>query len=178
MAQTQKLTAEALLSVPRRSPGIPNYNGRLALYTVSTHIFGDKSVKEVRVMDLEKQTSVQISDDEKVHDALWIPGTSDVAYLKSGVKGKTELRVTHGVDVVRDSQVVATFDAPVTSLKLRRLEHGGIVVMVAGLVGQDGTLFNDEATEPKSTARVFNNANIRTVSRAFHRVSAAILICF
>ena len=178
MIQTQKLTAEAVLSAPRRSPGVPNYNGKLALYTVATHTFGDKPVREVRVMDLEKQTSVQISDNEKVHDALWIPGTSDVAYLKSGVKGKTELQVMHGEDVVRDSQVVATFDAPVRSLKLRRLEHGGIVVMVAGLVGQDGSLFNDEATEPKSTGRIFDNAKIRNVSHAFHRVSVVIFIYF
>ncbi|OAA48415.1 Peptidase S9, prolyl oligopeptidase, catalytic domain protein [Metarhizium rileyi] len=57
MIQVQKLTAEVLLAAPRRSAAIPNHNGRLALYDVSTHKFGDKTVKEVRVIDLQTRQS-------------------------------------------------------------------------------------------------------------------------
>lgn len=164
--ESQKLTAEALLSAPSPGSAVPNYNGKLALYSVSTHTFGDKTVGETRVMDLEKQTSGQIFSDEKVHDVLWIPGSSDVACLRSGDKGNTDLLVTHGDQLASGFRIIATFAAPVKAMKLHRLDSGGVVVVVAGLV-KEGSLFNDQATQLLSTGRVFDTVKIRHVRDHF-----------
>lgn len=93
--EATKLTAETLLAAPRRGAALPNGNGKLALYSLSTHKFGDKTLKEVRVTDVETASSWQISDNEKVHDANWIPGgKDDIIYLRSSEdekdKGKTD----------------------------------------------------------------------------------------
>lgn len=164
MVQVHKLTAETLLGAPRRSAATPNHNGQLALYNVSTHRFGDKTVKEVRVMDLKTRQSFQISDDDKVHDAVWIPGTDYILYLKSGDKGRTQAVVVNGVDRSSEQSTVAEFDAPIQNLKLKRLDDGSFVFMVTGQVGNDGLLYNEEAHDRPSTGRVIDAAHIRTVS--------------
>lgn len=164
MVQVQKLTAEALLGAPRRSAAIPSHDGKLALYTVSTHKFGDKTVKEVRVMNLETRQSVQISDDEKAHDAVWIPGTSDILFLNSEDKGRTHVVVASGEDPSREHNTIAEFNAPIQNLKLKRLDDGSVVFMVSGLVGDDGLLYNEEAHDKPSTGRIIDGARIRTVS--------------
>ncbi|GJN69705.1 hypothetical protein PLICBS_003755 [Purpureocillium lilacinum] len=164
MVQVQKLTAETLLGAPRRGVAVPNHNGTLALYTLSTHNFDDgKTRKEVRVADLTSDgvPSRQLSDDDKVHDAVWIPGTNNVVYLKSGDKGATKAFVANAGHVDAEHYVVGEFDAPIANLKLKRLDDGGVVFVVTGLVGPNGELYNEEAVEKRSTARVFDTAQIR-----------------
>ncbi|KAK4503647.1 hypothetical protein PRZ48_004562 [Zasmidium cellare] len=159
MPPNQDFSIEALLSAPSRSPGVPSHDGKFALYGVTTHSFGDNGgiLREVRMMDLETETSVQISDDDSVHDARWIPGNNDVAYLRSCPDGKTELIMVLG----NEKHVIAKFEAPVRSLKLHRLEDGRVVIMVVGLVGPDGSLFNEKSTVSKSTGRIFDTINVR-----------------
>lgn len=167
MVQVQKLNAETLLGAPRRGVAVPNHNGSLALYTLSTHNFDDgKTRKEVRVADLTSDgvPSRQLSDDDKVHDAVWIPGTNNVVYLKSGDKGATKAFVANAGHVDAEHYVVGEFDAPIANLKLKRLDDGGVVFVVTGLVGPNGELYNEEAVEKRSTARVFDTAQIRVVS--------------
>lgn len=168
MVQFQKLTPETLLSSPRRGAAVPNRNGSLALYTVKTHTFGDKMSNELSVMNIATGESVQLSGEEKVHDANWLPGTdSEVIYLKSGEKGKTTVLVADGSDGAKEHYVVAEFDAPIANLKLKALDDGSVVFVVTGLASnEDGSLFNEEAdaNKPKSTGRVFDNVNVRVVS--------------
>ncbi|PNY25293.1 Dipeptidyl-peptidase 5, partial [Tolypocladium capitatum] len=161
MVHVQKLTAEAMLAAPRRGVAVPNHSGKLALYTLSTHTFGNGTLKEVRVMDLDKGASAQLSADDKVHDALWIPGTNDVVFLRSGGKGRTQVLVASGEDVATEPYLAAEFNAPVANLKLKKLGDGGVAFMVTGLVGDDGLLFNEETVEKKSTVRVFDSAHVR-----------------
>lgn len=165
MTKSQKLTAEAVLSAPRRGTCTPNHDGRLGLYTVSRHIFGDKTVTETRLLDFEAQTSTTIIDDDQAYGARWMPGTNDVAYLKSSSNGKTELFVSQQEDTARSEQLVASFGAPINAWKLRLLLDGGIVIVVAGSVGPDGSRFNDQIAEPKSTGRIFDDARVRNVSQ-------------
>jgi hypothetical protein len=166
MLVSKEFTPEVMLSAPRRSPAVPNHDGTLALYSVSTHIFGDKTKQEVRVMDIETGSSTLVTDEDKIHDVNWVPGgENEIIYLKSGEKGLTQVVIVNaGMERVKDSHVVTEINTPIKVLKLKALDDGTVVFMVAGLVGRDGKLFNDEAEEPKSTARVFDDFQVRNVS--------------
>ncbi|GFP53081.1 dipeptidyl-peptidase 5 [Trichoderma asperellum] len=153
MVRVQKLTAEALLSDPRRSPAVPNRDGTHALYTVSTHILGDKTTHELRVFNLQTGNSKQISNDAGVHDAMWIPTTElDVIYLRSVDKGRTQVMVAYAGDVSVEHYLAAEIDAPVSNLKLKELSNGNVAFVVTGLVGDTG-LYNQEVAQKGSSAR-------------------------
>ncbi|KAG8405902.1 hypothetical protein J3459_020088 [Metarhizium acridum] len=162
MVRVQKLTAETLLGAPRRSAAIPNHDGMLALYTISTHKFGDKTVKQVRVMDLQSRQSSQISDDDKVHDAVWVPGTNDILLLKSGDKGRTKAIMAMEKDGSWEHIHIAEFNGPIGNLKLKKLDDGSVVFMVTGQVDNDGLLYNEEAHQKLSTGRIFDGARVRS----------------
>ena len=164
MVRVQKLTAEALIGAPRRGPAVPNCDGRLALYSVSTHVFDDRTFNLVRVMDIASGSTATLSDEDGVYDALWIPGTADeVIYLKAGDLGRTQAIVASGSDVTREHYVAAEFEAPVANLKLKALKDGSVVFVVTGLI-ENGLLYNEIMVENKSSARVFDTSNVRMVS--------------
>lgn len=79
------------ISSPRRSPAIPNDNGTLALYTLSTYSFESHSEgKEIRILDLLTGTSTLFSDDSKNQDIVWLQN-EQVLWLREGERGVTEL---------------------------------------------------------------------------------------
>jgi hypothetical protein len=169
MVITQKLTPEAFLSLPRRGVLVPNENGTAGLYNVSTHDFGNGTKKEWRVMDLESGTSRQLTEDGKVHDVNWLPGSVDmVVWLKDAGEGVTQLVIADidSPDVL--FEVVAEFDGAVNSLKVKGFEDGSIAMAVVGLVGEDGNLFNEKKVKKASTARIFDSAMVREVCRGLH----------
>ncbi|KAK1972380.1 prolyl oligopeptidase [Colletotrichum sublineola] len=163
MRVAKEFTPKVLLSAPRRGAAIPSPDGTLILYTQSTHSFNDKkTLKEVRVMDVETGASEQLTGDDKVHDALWVPGTAtDVVYLKSGDKGTTQICIADAANLAVDHYVAAEYDAPISTLKVKALHDGSIAFVVAGLVGPDGSLFNDEAEENTTTGRTFDDYHVR-----------------
>lgn len=164
MVQLVKLTPETLISAPRRSAAVPNADGTLALFTESTHEFGKGTTTELRVLSIQSNTSVELTDEEGVHDAHWIPGTTDeIVYLKSGDKGITQVIVASGNDVGKDRYVAATFNAPLGNLKLRTVDDG-IAFVVTGLIGDDGGLYNEMVVEKHSSVRVFDKPAVRFVS--------------
>lgn len=175
-AQAPKLTAEALLSAPRPSPPITNDDGTLGVYTVSTHTFGGETIKEVRVMDMETGSSRQLSADDKIHTVNWIPGSlEEVVYLRTEEKGRTKVFVANARHVSRQRYEIAELDAPIANVKLEQLDGELVAFVFTGLVGPDGNLFNDEAVERKSTARVFDTCNIRVVCTHATPISFALL---
>jgi hypothetical protein len=163
MLFTEKFTPEVMLSAPRRSPAVPNFDGTLVLYIVSTHTFGDKTKNELRVMEIESGSSKLVTAEEKVHDANWIPGgANDIVYLKTVEKGATQVVVVN-VDKGHDPYVVAEINAPLSALKLKALDDGTVVFVVAGLVSAEGELFNDQIDKSKSTVKVFDDFRVRNV---------------
>lgn len=177
-----KVTAEAFLSAPRSTPPVPNGDGSLGLYTVSTHTFGcdgaegaDETVKEWRLMNLTTGDSQQLWVDDKVHNVSWIPGgekeglldekDDEILYLRSEEGGRTKVLVGSVRDVAGLHYEVAEFRAPIGNVKLRRLSDGLVAFVFTGLVGEDGHLFNEEGMDRKqSTGRVFDTYNIRVVN--------------
>ncbi|KAH0497248.1 hypothetical protein TgHK011_004568 [Trichoderma gracile] len=156
MVRVQKLTAEVLLSDPRRGPAVPNRDGTHALYTVSTHILGGKTNQEFRIYHIESGKSTKLSSDVGVHDALWIPSTKlDIIYLQSAEHGRTQVLVASAADLSAEHYLAAEIDAPVSNLKLRALDNGSVAFVVTALVGESG-LYNEEAALRGSTARVFD----------------------
>lgn len=162
--QSQKLTAETLLAAPRSSPPVPNDDGTLGVYAVSTHTIGGETAREVRVMDLGGDSSLQLSADDKVHDVNWIPGSpEEVIYLRSEEKKGTQVFVANARDVSKQHYELVELDAPISNVRLKQLDGGTVAFVFTGLVGEDGRLFNDEVVEKKSTERVFDSYNIRVV---------------
>jgi hypothetical protein len=165
MLVAEKFTPEVMLSAPRRSPAVPNYDGTLALYTVSTYSFADNKAKnEARVMSIESGSSNLLTGEEKIHDINWVPGTNDVIYFKSGEKGLTSIMILDGSLKSKSPYLVAEVNAPISSLKLKALENGSVAFAVAGLADEDGKLYNDQAVDNKSTARIFDDFRVRCVS--------------
>jgi hypothetical protein len=163
MLVSEKFTAEVMLSAPRRSVGIPNCDGTLALHTVSHHVFGDTTVKELKVMDLGSGRSRVIVEDEKIGEALWMPGeTSEVLYLKKGEKGVTLVMLADVANPSAEPYQVAELHAPVRGMRLKGVD-ARVVFAVVGLVGDKGELYNDEAVEKKSTARIYDSPRVRIV---------------
>ncbi|KAJ4865167.1 prolyl oligopeptidase family domain-containing protein [Trichoderma breve] len=156
MVRVKKLTPEVLLSDPRRGPAVPNRDGTHALYTVSAHALGDRTTHEVRILDIKTGSSTRLSNDPRVHDAVWIPGTElDILYLRSAEKGRTQVMVASAGDVSAEHYMAAEIDAPVSNLKLKELAHGSVAFVVIGLVGDSG-LYNQEAVQRGSTARIYD----------------------
>lgn len=167
MSATQKLTPEAMLGAPRRSPAVPNHDGTLALCTVSTYDFAEgKKTTELKVTDIRAGTSHVVCSDKDLVEALWLPGDDEVVSLVKGEKGTTRLVVTGCAQSVEKGRVVAEFDGELTGMKLKRLDDGGIAFGAVGLVGDDGKLFNEEKEKEnkKGTARVFDTTRIWVVS--------------
>lgn len=156
MVRVQKLTPEVLLSDPRRGPAVPNRDGTHALYTVSAHVLGDRTTHEVRILNIKTGNSTRLSNDPRVHDAVWIPGTElDILYLRSAEKGRTQVMVASAGDVSAEHYMAAEIDAPVSNLKLKELADGSVAFVVTGLVGDSG-LYNQEAVQRGSTARIYD----------------------
>lgn len=164
MVQLVKLSPETLISAPRRSAAVPNSDGTLVLFTESTHEIGKGTTTVLRVLTVSSNTSVELTDEEGVHDAHWLPGTrDDIVYLKAGDKGVTQAVVASGSNVSRERYVAATFDAPVANLKLKAVDDG-VAFVVTGLIGPDGRLYNETVVDKPSTVRVFDKPAIRFVS--------------
>jgi hypothetical protein len=169
MVLTERLTPETFLSSPRRGVIAPNSNGTLGLYSVSTHEFGKGTKKEWRVMDLATGSSFQLTEDEKIHDVKWLPGSHDtLIWLRSAEHGITELSIIHLPG--RDGRVavtayVGTIEAPVEGLKVKALDQLSFAVAVVGLADNDGRLYNEEDPKNKqlSTARIYDDINVREV---------------
>ena len=160
-----KFTPEVLIEAPRRGVAVPNHDGTLALYTVSTHTIGKDTLREVRVMNIETGDSVQISNDSKVHDANWLGDNSNlIIYLKSGEKGATLVVIANADQPSEEPYTVEEIPASITGLKVKELDDGSIALAVVGLVDSDGNLFNEKTVKTHSSVRVYDTYRTRYVS--------------
>lgn len=167
MVRAEQLTAETLVSAPKRSPLIPSFDGEFGLYSVSTYCIGGETLNEIRLMDIKSGASRQIAaDGDDIIDFAWIPNTSDgdILFLKKGEKGRTRVIVAASLQNIQfEPYQIAEFDAPVSDLKLEPLDDGSVAFLVSGLVNSDGLLYNSECEDERSTARVFDTVEVRSV---------------
>lgn len=98
--RTNKLDPQVLLSAPRRSSAIPNSNGTLALFSVSTYNFHSHSKSaEIRVLDLKTGHSKILCDELNCSEQTWLGEKNLVLWLKSGEKGTTSLVLADAEDL-------------------------------------------------------------------------------
>ena len=151
-----------LLSAPRRSPAVPNANGKLAVYTVSTYSFEThKKTSEIRVLDVESGHSTLVTNEEKASEPNWLEDGNDLLWFKSVKKGATQLIVGNVRDFVK-TYIAGTVSGPVSNVKLKVLQEGKVAIAVAGKVRPDGSLYNPEE-EPKklSIGLVYDSLMVR-----------------
>lgn len=92
--RANKFTPEVLLSAPRRSSAIPNKDGTLALFTVSTYSFQSHSkTGEIRVLDIKTGQTKLLSSEADASEPTWLGDKNLVLWLKGGEKGTTNLIV-------------------------------------------------------------------------------------
>ncbi|KAI0013052.1 prolyl oligopeptidase [Xylariaceae sp. FL0662B] len=171
----EKFTPEVLISALRRGHAIPNHDGTLALYTVSTHTIGGETLKEIRVMDIATGDSRQIFDDSKAADATWLgDGSNTIVFLKKGGEGYTWLITIDADDSLSEPSIVGHIEAPVQSLKVKPLEDGTVAFAVVGLAAADGKLFNGETQKPPHSGRAYDSYRVREWDTYTHTEKHAI----
>jgi hypothetical protein len=181
MVVVPKFTPELLISAPRRGAAVPNHDGTLALFSQSTHTIGGKTLKEFRVLNIESGETERLIEDEKARDVHWLGDDSNVViYLSPGEGGYTWIKMADASNPSAGVSIVDFIEAPVSSLKVKALKDGSIAFVVAGLVGDDGILYNEESEKKLHTARVFERYNARVVGFAqpLRPLSLAALIPF
>lgn len=164
MVLKKELTPETFLSVPRRPVVVPNSDGTLGLYTVSTHEFGKGTRKKWKVMELASGATYQLTDDDKIHDANWLPNSErTVVWLRSGEKGVTSLAVTEltGGQWAGESHVAAKISAPIQALRVKGLDDGSVAFAVVGLSSDDGRIYTRRVR--KISARTYDDVRVREV---------------
>jgi len=114
----KSFTPEVLLSAPRQGPAIPNHDGTLALYSVSTYSFDDhETTKEIQILDIKTGSSYLFTNDSEAHDAQWLgDGTNAIMWLQSGAKGITNLMIGDGDEPTKPSYTADVIPAPFSNL--------------------------------------------------------------
>ena len=151
-----------MLSAPRRSPGTPSPDGKLAVYTQSTYSFETHSkTSEICVLDIANGQEVCISKDPKASEPHWLGNGYDIVWLKEGENGNTSFIVSDA-SLPGKTYTAGTVAGPVSNLKLHVIESGMAAVAVAGQASPDGSLFNpkDEG-KPHSSARIYDSLFVR-----------------
>ena len=94
VAITDSHIFQVLLSAPRRSAAIPNPDGTLALFSVSTYSFESHSkTSEIRVLDIKTGQTKTLTKDLNASDPAWLGKGNLLLWLKGGEKGTTSLVV-------------------------------------------------------------------------------------
>ncbi|GAB1310120.1 Dipeptidyl-peptidase V [Madurella fahalii] len=157
-----KFTPEVMLSAPRRSPGVPNPSGTLALYTVSSYSFRDhKKTVQIRALYIDSGRSVLLVDDASASEPVWL-GDDEFLHLKSGDNGSTSLMVRRAMSPNSAACEVACIKAPISNVKLKRLTSDTVAFTCSALATPDGQLYNPEtAKKPHSSARVYTSLFVR-----------------
>ncbi|KAK4461269.1 dipeptidyl-peptidase 5 [Cladorrhinum samala] len=159
MTLTQKFTPEALLSAPRRSPAIPNCDGTLALYTVSTYSFEEhKRSSQIRLLKIGAGQSNVVVDDTAASEPVWI-GSGEFIYLKGGENGTTN--IVHVGDIVSPkpkTTQIASVNGAISNVKVTHLANNTLAFVASALATPEGKLYNGEtAQKPLSSAKVYTS---------------------
>ncbi|KAH8884576.1 prolyl oligopeptidase [Thozetella sp. PMI_491] len=153
---------EALLSAPRRSPGVPNATGTKALYSVSKYSFEHQhKVAEIRVLDIESGSSTLLVDDSGASEPVWI-GDDEVLYLKGSDRGATRLLLASASQPQLLSYEVGIVNGGISNLKIAHLSDDTIALVVSASTTPSGKLANPQAeTRPRSSAKIYTRLFVR-----------------
>ena len=151
-----------LLSAPRRSAAIPNDQGTLALYTVSTYSFDShKKTTEIRAINIGSGQSTLITNQEKTSEPNWLGKGNEVLWLESNDGGTTRFIVGTAENAGK-SYVAGVAPGPISDVKLKTLDDNTVAIAFTAKVKPNGTFFNPDA-EPKkmSSGKVYDSLMVR-----------------
>jgi hypothetical protein len=159
-------TPELLISTPRRGPAVPNSDGSLALFFQSTHTIGGKTTKRYFLLNIETGSIDQLIIDDRVTNAVWLGHDNHtVLFLSREENGITLIKTVDASQPSAAATKIGQIDAPVSDLKVKALKDGSVALIVVGLMGPEGALYNKEQQEPPvHSGRVFDSMYPRTVS--------------
>lgn len=151
-----------MLSAPRRSPGIPLPDGRLALYTQSTYSFDSHSkTNEICVSDISTGDQVSLTKDSKASEPRWLGQGYDVVWLRESDNGNTSFVICDATEPGK-TYVAGTVAGPVSNLKLHVVEPGTVAVAVSGQADKEGSLYNPKDEQKAlSSARIYDGLFVR-----------------
>ncbi|RDA83768.1 hypothetical protein CP532_5199 [Ophiocordyceps camponoti-leonardi (nom. inval.)] len=159
--QATHFTPEALLSAPRRSPGIPNWSGDLVLYSVMSYSFETHSrSSSIRVLNIKHGLSYRIADEPDASDAVWI-GDEDVLYFKPGDHGYT-MMYTRRVGDDSEPELIHKIKGNSFAPKTKKLPGGKIAICLAAVTTPAGhMLYPPDEVKPHSSAKVYSSLFVR-----------------
>lgn len=157
-----KIIYRVLLSAPRRSAALPNSDGSLALYTVSTYSFqSHKKTLEIKLLDINKGQSSLLTNDEKASEPNWLGEGNELIWLKEAEKGVTQI-IHADADDIGTEYVIGEVNGPASDVKLKNLENGQIAIAFVSRARPDGSLYNPEDEVKKySSERLYDSLFVR-----------------
>lgn len=160
--QAAKFTPEVLLSAPRRSAGVPNSTGELALFTVSTYSFEEhKKTSQIRVLDIKSGNSTLLFEDLNYSEPTWV-GETEFIFLKSGDNGRTSLMLADASTPGSEPKEIRSFKGGISNLKVKELEDGTIALACSALATPSGHMYNSEDEKKShSTGKVYTSLFVR-----------------
>ncbi|CZR50334.1 related to secreted dipeptidyl-peptidase V precursor [Phialocephala subalpina] len=158
-----KFTPEAMLSAPRRGTALPNSEGTLAFYTLSTHSFETHSNKHgLYVMDLSNGTSYLFSNSSAIGEVAWLGDGNTILWTVSEDDGSTSLLVGDATTPSAEPIPAGSAPGPISGIKLAALGGGTYGIAFSGTAAPNGTLYNSAlAEEPVSTGRMYTQLFVR-----------------
>ncbi|KAK0734989.1 Alpha/Beta hydrolase protein [Lasiosphaeria miniovina] len=156
-----KFTPEVLLSAPRRSAALPNPSGTRALYTVSSYSFESHSkTSQISVLDITSGQSQLLLEQERISEPTWL-SDDDFLYLRGNDEGTTSLLVTRASSHSTGGYILASIDAAVSNIKVKKLANGSFALAFTALASPEGRLVNPGEKKPYSTAKVYSSLFVR-----------------
>ncbi|PYH92585.1 alpha/beta-hydrolase [Aspergillus ellipticus CBS 707.79] len=158
MAEYRKFTPETLITAPRVSAAVPNDEGKLALYTLSTYdLDAHTDISEVKLLDLETGKSTRYSNNPKESSFRWLYKSS-LLWQQQSEKKTTELWIGDAEHTTRP-YLAGTIDAKLSDVKTHRLDNGDIALVFTAAADGDQNLYNTSKEEkPHTTAREWTHS--------------------
>ncbi|KAI1501789.1 prolyl oligopeptidase [Biscogniauxia marginata] len=157
---TTKFTPEVLLSAPRRSAGVPNRTGKLALYTVSQYSFETHSRSySIRALDISTGHTTLLYDNASYTEPTWITD-NEFVFVKTD-DSVSKLLVADASKPGSAPYEISSFEGSISNLKAKDIGNGTIAFACTALTTASGKMYNASSEKPLSSARVYSKLFVR-----------------
>lgn len=163
MVMARRFTPEVMLSAPRRSAGVPNCEGSLVLYTVSTYSFESHlRTFSIKVLDTKTGASKMLHDTPSYTEPTWI-SAGEYVFLRSNEKNVgTTLMVADATKPGAEPTEITTFHGTISNLKVKNISDDVVAFACSAITTPQGKMYNP-ADEPKThtTGKVYTSIFVR-----------------
>ncbi|KAI0594437.1 prolyl oligopeptidase [Biscogniauxia sp. FL1348] len=158
---TSKFTPEVLLSAPRRSAGVPNRTGKLALYTVSQYSFDTHSRSySIRALDIATGHTTLLYDNPSYTEPTWI-NDSEFVFIKTD-DAASSLMVGDASKPGSAPYEIGNFKGSIANLKAKDIGNDTIAIACTAPTTASGKMYDASSEKkPLSTGRVYSKLFVR-----------------